>query len=143
MVRGMEGVKKHPLLFVGIAIHAKLTGNHEIEIWGDGQQTRSFMYIDDCMKGTTMLLNSSISDPINLGSSEVVTINQLVDLVEEVAEIKLTRIYNLGAPKGVRGQSSDNAMIKEHLNWAPSISLKDGIRRTYAWIYDQMKPRYT
>ena len=137
------GREKAPAAICRKTIHAKLTGNHEIEIWGDGQQTRSFMYIDDCMKGTTMLLNSSISDPINLGSSEVVTINQLVDLVEEIAEIKLTRNYNLGAPKGVRGRSSDNAMIKEHLNWAPSISLKDGIRKTYAWIYDQMKPRYT
>ena len=137
------GREKAPAAICRKIIHAKLTRNYEIEIWGDGHQTRSFMYIDDCMKGTEMLLNSNITDPINLGSSEVVTINQLVDIVEEVAEIGIVRKYNLDAPKGVRGRSSDNTMIKHHLGWAPSVSLKEGITNTYAWIYSQMKPLYS
>jgi GDP-D-mannose 3', 5'-epimerase len=120
-------------------IAAKLSGDHEIEIWGDGEQTRSFMFIDDCLYGTCALMESDIVEPINIGSSEMVTINQLVDITEELAGIKLKRKYNLDAPKGVRGRSSDNTLIKSRLGWEPSIPLQIGLEKTYAWILDQMK----
>ncbi len=119
-------------------IEAKLSGKHEIEIWGDGEQTRSFMYIDDCLKGSQMLLHSEVAEPINIGSDELVTINQLVDIAEGIAGLKLTRKYLLDAPKGVRGRNSDNTLIKERMGWAPNISLQTGLEKTYAWIYDQM-----
>jgi nucleoside-diphosphate-sugar epimerase len=120
-------------------VAAKLSGYHEIEVWGDGEQTRSFMFIDDCLYGTRALMESDIVDPINIGSSEMVTINRLVDLAEEIAGIKVKRNYNLDAPKGVRGRSSENSMIKSRLGWEPSIPLQTGLERTYAWIFDQMK----
>jgi GDP-D-mannose 3', 5'-epimerase len=120
---------------------AVLAGKHEIEIWGDGEQTRSFMYIDDCLIGTQKLLHSDIVDPLNVGSDEMVTINQLVDIVEDVAGVKLKRNYKLDAPKGVRGRNSDNALIKAKLGWAPNISLRKGMEQTYRWIYDQAKAR--
>jgi nucleoside-diphosphate-sugar epimerase len=132
------GREKAPAAVCRKVIAAKLSGKREIEIWGDGEQTRSFMYIDDCVKGTQDILASDILDPINLGSDEMVTINQLVDIVEEIAGIKLTRNYKLDAPKGVRGRSSDNTMIKERMGWAPSISLQEGMEKTYAWIYDEI-----
>jgi GDP-D-mannose 3',5'-epimerase len=132
------GREKAPAAICRKVIAAKLSGNHEIEVWGDGNQTRSFMYIDDCVKGTQMIMNSGIREPINLGSSELVTINQLVDIAEDVAGIKVKRRYNLDAPKGVNGRNSDNTLIKKYLGWEPSIRLRDGIERTYAWIYDQM-----
>src|SRR4029077_12037165 len=119
-------------------ITAKHTGQHEIEIWGDGQQTRSFMYVDDCIQGIDRILHSDILEPINLGSSELVTINQLVDLAEEIAGIKLKRKYKLDAPKGVTGRNSDNTLIKQRLGWEPSIKLKDGLAKTYAWIEAEM-----
>jgi nucleoside-diphosphate-sugar epimerase len=117
---------------------AEAPGDGEIEIWGDGEQTRSFMYIDDCLTGTTKIMASDILDPINLGSAELVTINQLVDIVEDIAGVRLTRHYKLDAPKGVRGRNSDNTRILERLNWEPSTSLADGMEKTYSWIYDQM-----
>ncbi|MBF0239024.1 MAG: NAD-dependent epimerase/dehydratase family protein [SAR324 cluster bacterium] len=132
------GREKAPAAICRKVIQAKLSGQQEIEIWGDGKQTRSFMYIDDCIKGIQLIMESSILEPINLGSSEMVTINQLVDIVEDIAKIKLKRCYNLDAPKGVRGRSSDNTLIKQLLDWEPSCSLKDGLERTYAWIYDQI-----
>jgi nucleoside-diphosphate-sugar epimerase len=115
-------------------IEAKNSGVHEINIWGDGKQTRSFMYIDDCLKGTQMIMESEIDEPINLGSHELVTINQLVDIAEEIARIKLKRTYDLNAPKGVNGRNSDNTLILEKLDWEPSIRLRDGLERTYRWI---------
>ena len=133
------GRDKAPAAICRKVIAAKLSGNHEIEVWGDGNQTRSFMYIDDCVKGTQMIMNSDILEPINLGSSELVTINQLVDIAEDVAGIEVKRRYNLDAPKGVNGRNSDNTLIKKYLGWEPSIRLRDGIERTYAWIYDQMR----
>jgi nucleoside-diphosphate-sugar epimerase len=133
------GREKAPAAICRKVIEAKLSGKHEIEIWGDGKQTRSFMYIDDCIKGTQMLLNSDISDPINIGSDEIVTINKLVDIVEEIADIRLSRKYNLDAPKGVRGRSSDNTLIESLFNWSPKISLKEGLEKTYKWIYDQIE----
>lgn len=136
------GREKAPAAICRKVIHAKLSGQYEIEIWGDGEQTRSFMYIDDCVKGTQMIMESDIVEPINLGSAEMVTINQLVDIVEEIAGVRLRRRYNLDAPKGVRGRSSDNTLIKQLLGWEPSIPLREGMEKLYAWIYDQMKHRY-
>jgi GDP-D-mannose 3', 5'-epimerase len=132
------GREKAPAAICRKVLEAKLSGKHEIEIWGDGQQTRSFMYIDDCLKGTQAILNSDILEPINLGSSELVSINQLVDIVEDIAGIKLQRRYNLNAPKGVNGRNSDNTLIRQYLGWEPNIRLRDGLAKTYAWIHEQM-----
>ena len=132
------GREKAPAAMCRKVIEAKMSGKHEIEIWGDGHQTRSFMYIDDCTCGTQAILESEIDEPINLGSSELVTINQLVDIVEEIAGIKLQRRYNLHAPKGVNGRNSDNTLIQKYLGWEPSIKLRDGMAKTYAWIESQM-----
>ena len=132
------GREKAPAAVCRKVIEAKLSGNHTIEIWGDGHQTRSFMYIDDCLKGTKTILNSNILEPINLGSNELVSINQLVDIVEEIAGIKLKRSYNLKAPKGVNGRNSDNTLIKKYLGWEPSVRLRDGMKKTYDWIYDEI-----
>ena len=132
------GREKAPAAICRKVIEAKKSGKHEIEIWGDGKQTRSFMYIDDCLKGTRDLLASDIIEPINIGSAELVSINQLVDLAEGFAGIKLKRNYNLSAPQGVRGRNSDNTLILEKMGWEPNISLHDGLQKTYAWIYDEM-----
>jgi nucleoside-diphosphate-sugar epimerase len=132
------GREKAPAAICRKVIEAKKSGVHEISIWGDGKQTRSFMYIDDCVKGTEMIMESEIDEPINLGSSELVTINQLVDLAEEIAGIKLHRTYELSAPKGVNGRNSDNTLILAKLGWEPSIRLRDGLERTYRWIEQEM-----
>ncbi len=132
------GREKAPAALCRKIIQAKLSGNHAIEIWGNGEQTRSFMYIDDCIFGTQALMNSAILEPLNLGRDELVTVNQLVDIIEEIAEIKLKRNYILDAPLGVRGRNSDNTLIKQKLGWAPSIPLQEGISKTYQWIYQQM-----
>ena len=132
------GREKAPAAICRKVIQAKLSGRHEIEIWGDGHQTRSFMYIDDCLKGTQAILASDILEPINLGSSEMVTINGLVDIVEDIAGVKLKRTYNLKAPKGVNGRNSDNTLIKKYLGWEPGIRLREGLEKTYGWIYDQI-----
>jgi GDP-D-mannose 3',5'-epimerase len=132
------GREKAPAAICRKVIEAKHSGKHEIEIWGDGNQTRSFMYIDDCTKGTQMIMESEIHEPLNLGSDELVTINQLVDIAEEIAGTKLKRNYNLSAPKGVNGRNSDNTLIKQELNWAPSISLREGLAKTYEWIESEM-----
>ena len=135
------GREKAPSAICRKVIEAKLAGKLEIEIWGSGQQTRSFMYIDDCVEGVNKILNSDILEPINLGSSEMVSINQLVDLVEEIAGVKLKRSYDLSAPKGVMGRNSDNTLIRKYLGWEPSTPLKTGLERTYAWIHDQVAAR--
>jgi len=132
------GREKAPAAIIRKVLEAKMSGKHEIEIWGDGKQTRSFMYVDDCTKGTRMILESDIHEPLNLGSDELVTINQLVDIVEEIAGVKLERRYNLGAPKGVNGRNSDNTKILKLMGWEPSIRLKEGMARTYQWIESQM-----
>lgn len=136
------GREKAPAALCRKVIEAKLSGRHEIEIWGDGEQTRSFMYIDDCVEGTLRLTNSGITEPLNIGSSELVTINEMVTIIEGIADIHLERKYDLGAPKGVRGRNSDNTLIQELMGWEPSIRLSDGLERTYRWIYDQIAPRY-
>jgi GDP-D-mannose 3', 5'-epimerase len=132
------GREKAPAAICRKVIEAKHSGSNQIEIWGDGKQTRSFMYIDDCTLGTRMIAESDIREPLNLGSDELVTINQLVDIAEEIAGVKLKRIYNLNAPKGVNGRNSDNTLIQEKLNWAPSIKLREGLALTYAWIENEM-----
>ena len=135
------GREKAPAAICRKVATAKLEGLDEIEIWGDGQQTRSFMYIDDCIHGTRRIMDGDVLEPINLGSSELVTVNQLVDIVEEIAGVKLTRRHDLSAPQGVRGRNSDNALIQEKLGWEPGISLQAGLERTYRWIYDQLAAR--
>jgi GDP-D-mannose 3', 5'-epimerase len=135
------GREKAPASICRKVITALLTGEREIEIWGDGEQTRSFMYIDDCLYGTQALMASDVLEPLNLGSDELVTINQLVDIVEEIAGIKLKRRFNLDAPRGVRGRNSDNTLIKLKLGWAPSIPLREGMQKTYRWIYEEMHKR--
>jgi GDP-D-mannose 3', 5'-epimerase len=137
------GREKAPAAICRKVLEAKLSGRHEIEIWGSGKQTRSFMYIDDCLKGTQLIMGSAVEEPLNLGSSECVTINQLVDIVEEIAGIRLKRIYNLNAPKGVNGRNSDNTLIMQRLGWAPGVSLLEGMEKTYRWINDEMiGPKY-
>jgi nucleoside-diphosphate-sugar epimerase len=136
------GREKAPAAICRKVIQAKLSGHHEIEIWGDGNQTRSFMYIDDCLRGIDLIMHSQLEEPLNLGSSELVTINGLVDLVEEIAGIKLKRKYNLSAPKGVNGRNSDNTRIRSLLGWEPDTRLRDGLEKTYAWIHDEHVARY-
>jgi len=131
------GREKAPAAICRKVIQAKVSGKHEIVIWGDGTRTRSFMYIDDCIQGVQKIMNSRILEPINLGSSEMVSINQLVDIVEDIAQVKLKRIYDLDAPKGVMGRNSDNTLIRKYLGWEPDISLRQGLEKTYAWILDQ------
>jgi nucleoside-diphosphate-sugar epimerase len=132
------GREKAPAAICRKVIAAKTSGDHSIEIWGDGEQTRSFMYIDDCLHGTRLLTESDVTEPLNIGSSELVTINRLVDIAEKIAGVKLDRRYKLDAPLGVRGRNSDNTRILDRLGWEPSTSLEAGLEKTYAWIYDQM-----
>ena len=132
------GREKAPAAMCRKVISAQLTGNKEIVIWGDGHQTRSFMYIDDCIKGIQAIMYSDINEPLNLGSSEMVSINQLVDIVEDIAGYKMERKYDLDAPKGVRGRNSENTLIKKYLGWEPSIPLKKGMKKTYDWIKEEM-----
>jgi GDP-D-mannose 3',5'-epimerase len=131
------GREKAPAAICRKVIEAKISGNHSIEIWGSGNQTRSFMFINDCTEGIQKITNSNILEPINLGSSEAVTINQLVSMAEDIANIKLKRNYDLGAPKGVNGRNSDNTLIQHYLGWEPSTPLRNGLEQTYRWIYDQ------
>ena len=132
------GREKAPAAICRKVAAAKLSGRHEIEIWGDGDQTRSFTYIDDCLEGTRLLMESDATEPLNIGSSELVRINELVDIVEEIAGLKLVRRHNLSEPQGVRGRNSDNTLVRERLGWEPTVSLGAGLEKTYAWIYDEM-----
>lgn len=136
------GREKAPAALCRKVVHAVETGSGEIEIWGDGKQTRSFMYIDDCVRGTQMIMRSDVEEPLNLGSSELVTIDELVGIVEEIAGEKLERRYKLDAPKGVNGRNSDNTRIQKALGWEPGIPLRDGLARTYAWIRDEWRAKY-
>lgn len=133
------GREKAPAAVCRKVIHAKLSGRHEIEIWGTGKQTRSFMYIDDCLKGIELITESDhVLEPVNLGSDELVSIDGLVEIVESIAGLRLTRRYDPNAPKGVNGRNSDNTLIRQHLGWAPDIRLRVGLEKTYAWIHDEM-----
>ena len=132
------GREKAPAAICRKVITAKLSGDHTIQIWGDGRQSRSFMYIDDCVHGTKMIASGESAQPVNLGSAELVTINQLVDIVQDIAGVELRREHDLSAPQGVRGRNSDNTMIQQIYGWEPSISLRDGLEKTYAWIYNEV-----
>ena len=132
------GREKAPAAVCRKVAEAVISDSNEIQIWGDGEQTRSFTYIDDTVLGIQKLMDSSYSAPINLGSSQMVTINQLVDIVENIANIRLKRKYIIDAPKGVRGRNSENTLIKEVLDWEPKISLEFGLEKTYKWIYDEL-----
>jgi len=135
------GREKAPAAICRKVASAVLSGNYEIEIWGDGEQTRSFTYIDDTIKGISLMMNGEYFLPLNIGSSEELSINQLVDIVEEIAQIKLDRKYLLEAPKGVRGRNSDNTLINEIFDWAPSITLNEGLTKTYAWVYQELSSK--
>jgi GDP-D-mannose 3',5'-epimerase len=135
------GREKAPAAICRKVAEAVLTGVDEIEIWGDGEQTRSFMYVDDCVAGTELIMASDWSDALNLGSSQLVTINQLVDIVEAIAGVELRRRYVLDAPQGVRGRNSDNTLIRATLGWEPATRLEDGLERTYRWIFDCLATR--
>ncbi len=137
------GREKAPAALCRKVIEAKDTGVHEIDIWGDGTQTRSFMYIDDCVFGIDQITHCDdlIATPINLGSAELVSINQLVDYIEDIAGIQLHRTYKLDAPRGVAGRNSDNTFINQVLGWEPSLPLRDGLKQTYAWIEQQYYDR--
>jgi GDP-D-mannose 3', 5'-epimerase len=132
------GREKAPAAICRKVAIAKLTGERNIEIWGDGLQTRSFTYIDDCLEGTLRLTASDVDEPLNIGSSQLVTINELVDIVSDIAGVTLKRDHVLDAPQGVRGRNSDNTLIRARLGWEPSISLQDGLATTYAWVHDQV-----
>ena len=132
------GREKAPAALTRKVIEAELSGDPEIVIWGNGEQTRSFQYIDDCVKGTQMIMHSDVDYPINLGSSELITINGLVDTVADIAGIELDREYDLTKPQGVDGRNSDNTKILDELGWEPSTSFRDGIEITYEWIKGQM-----
>jgi nucleoside-diphosphate-sugar epimerase len=132
------GREKAPAAICRKVATAALTGEHQIEIWGDGQQTRSFVYIEDCVEGTIRIAEGDALGPLNLGSTELVTIDQLVDIVEEIAGIELERSYDTDAPQGVRGRNSDNTLIRESLGWEPTIPLRAGLEATYTWVRDQV-----
>lgn len=136
------GREKAPAAICRKVLEAQATGRHEIEIWGDGRQARSFMYIDDCIAGIDKIMHSDIEEPINLGSSELVSINGLVDLVERIVGIKLRRTHNLSAPKGVNGRNSDNTKIRGYLGWEPSTPLAEGMRKTCDWIRGEYQAKY-
>ncbi len=133
------GREKAPAAICRKIINAKLNNLDKIDVWGDGNQTRSFLYISDCLEGTEKIFNSSNQDVFNVGSSEQVSINQMIDIIQDIAEIKVHRNYQLDKPKGVRGRSSDNTKISNEMEWVPSINLKSGLEKTYKWIYDQVK----
>jgi nucleoside-diphosphate-sugar epimerase len=137
------GREKAPAALARKVIEAQDTGNHEITIWGDGNQTRSFMFIDDCVKGVDMIMHCDklIATPINLGSSELVSINDLVSEIEDIAGVKLERHYDLDAPRGVAGRNSDNTFIQQVLEWEPDTSLREGMEKSYAWISQQYADR--
>jgi GDP-D-mannose 3',5'-epimerase len=132
------GREKAPAAICRKVIQAQHSESQTIEIWGDGKQTRSFTYIDDCVEGTLRLMESGVTEPVNIGSDQLVTVDRLVEIVEDIAGVKLVRRYKLDAPKGVRGRNSDNTLVRQRLGWSPSRRLEDGMRETYSWIYAQI-----
>ncbi len=133
------GREKAPAALCRKIINSKINEKNEIEVWGDGEQTRSFLYIDDCIEGTLRLFNSNYSKPVNIGSDEQVSINQLIELLQKISELKrLKKIYLLDKPKGVRGRSSNNELVKKILNWSYEVKLQDGLKKTYDWIYSDI-----
>lgn len=132
------GREKVPASLCRKVAHARLQGDTTIEIWGDGEQTRSFLYVDDCIDGVRTLMDSSVSTPVNIGSDEMVSINELADVIARIAGVELGRTHDLRAPQGVRGRSSDNTFVREALGWEPRWSLADGLAPTFAWVADQV-----
>ena len=132
------GREKAPAAMCRKIIDAKLNKKKVIDVWGDGEQTRSFLFIDDCLKGTFDLFQSDHYEPLNIGSEEQVSINQMISIIEEIASYKVEKNYQLDKPLGVRGRSSDNELVNKKLNWKPLLNLKQGLELTYSWIYDQM-----
>ena len=132
------GREKAPAALCRKVATAKLTGNPEVEVWGDGEQTRSFCYIDDCVEGIYRLMQSDYSEPLNLGQDRLVTINQLLDMIADIAEIDVVKKHIPG-PQGVRGRNSDNSLLNQTLNWEPQVSLETGLKHTYTWIAEQVK----
>ena len=132
------GREKAPAAICRKIANAKINNLKEIEVWGDGEQTRSFMYIDDCLIGTKKIFNANSQEVFNLGSDEQVSINQMIEIIENISDFKVKKKYLLDKPKGVRGRSSDNTKINSHLKWAPDISLQNGLEKTYKWIYNQI-----
>ena len=136
------GREKAPAALCRKVINSKLNNDKTIEVWGDGNQTRSFLYIDDCVDGTIKLFESNYSKPVNIGSDEQISINQMIDMLEEISENKdLKKKYQLDKPKGVRGRSSNNDLVKKVLGWSYKINLKDGLKKTYEWIYSEIKKK--
>ncbi len=135
------GREKAPAALCRKIAKAKITNNKEIEVWGDGEQTRTFLYIDDCINGTEAVFNSKKIGPYNVGSDEQVSINQMIEIIEEIADFKTIKNYDTTKPKGVRGRSSNNDLIKKEIGWVPSIKLKDGLRQTYDWIFEEIKQK--
>ena len=133
------GREKAPAALCRKIINAKINNKKEIDVWGDGEQTRSFLYIDDCIKGTLDVFNSENKEVLNIGSEEQVSINQMIEMIEKIADYKVERNYQLNKPKGVRGRSSDNSLIEKKINWKPDNTLMDGLKKTYSWIESQIK----
>lgn len=133
------GREKAPAAMCRKIATAKLTGNHEIEIWGDGEQTRSFCYVDDCVEGIYRITQHDQHVVLNLGSEHLVTINQLADMVADIAGITITKRHDLSKPQGVRGRNSDNTLLRKTIGWEPSISLRSGLEKTYAWVESQVE----
>ncbi len=136
------GREKAPAAICRKVAEAVRNGSHEIEVWGDGEQTRSFTYIGDCLRGIELLIHGDYPEPVNVGSSELVTVNQLVDIIEEIAGVRLNRRYRLDAPLGVRGRNSDNTLIRRLFGWEPNTPLKDGMAATYTWIQEQIAAEF-
>lgn len=135
------GREKAPAALSRKVAEAVILGTERVEVWGDGDQTRSFTHVEDAITGTIRIMRSDVREPLNVGSDELVTVNQVIDLLEDVANVRLTRAYDLDAPKGVRGRNSDNALIRKHLDWEPSTRLADGLPATYAWVFEQVDRR--
>ena len=136
------GREKAPAALTRKFVEAKIREKNEIEIWGNGEQVRSFMYVDDCLDGVLKLIESNFRDPINIGSSEDVTINEMADILEKISGVKPKRKYKLDAPRGVFNRNSDNTLIKKALKWEPSIKLADGLKTTFDWIFKEYKKKY-
>lgn len=135
------GREKAPAALCRKIAVAKLSANPEVEVWGDGKQTRSFCYVSDIVKGIVKLTESDYHEPLNIGSDRMITIDELADIIADIARIKIEKVYNLDGPQGVRGRNSDNTKVKEVLNWEPEVSLEEGLEKTYTWIENQVKER--
>ena len=132
------GREKAPAALCRKVIDAKLNNKSSINVWGDGEQTRSFLYIEDCIKGTLDVFNNKYQDVFNVGSEEQVSINQMINIIEDIASHKVEKKYQLDKPKGVRGRNSDNSLIQSKIGWKPVFDLKSGLEKTYSWIYEEM-----